>query len=328
MAVARPLRPLTARILAALPGPRRLWIVLWALVPALNAAVNLVFETARRSAIWEQSRPLVVLNYAALSVAVVITLSGAERIARRLEALRDETSDVLEGEPRERFREINSVGGPLVLAVATALVFTVGAVAADGVAPGALRGATWLLVGIPLWTFLWTYGSLQLGLDRLGRERLLPAAARGDPTLGLRPVGEVAFMGLWMLLAWLVPVLLTGLSDVVGIVIGALVLAGGLAAFFLSLLRLHRQMAEVRESELHLARELYAEASEPVRRERTLQALERQHSLLGAADALEKKAHAIHQWPIDEGTLTRVVTVVTSVIAMALARMILDPFGL
>jgi hypothetical protein len=28
---------------------------------------------------------------------------------------------------------------------------------------------------------------------------------------------------------------------------------------------------------------------------------ERQHSLLGAADVLEKRASAIHDWPIDEG---------------------------
>src|ERR687897_574841 len=88
-----------------------------------------------------------------------------------------------------------------------------------------------LVLGVALWTFLWTYASLQLGLDRLGREHLLPGARGADPGLGLRPLGRVAFTGLWMLMIWLVPVLLTGLPDVVGVIIGTLVLFGALAAF-------------------------------------------------------------------------------------------------
>jgi hypothetical protein len=109
-------------------------------------------------------------------------------------------------------------------------------------------------------------------------------------------------MGLWMLLVWLVPVVITALRDVVAVVTGSLVLVGARGAFFLSLWRLHRQMVEVKEEELTLARELYAEAYEPVRVARTLEALEQQHSLLGAADALEKQAKSIHEWPIDERT--------------------------
>jgi hypothetical protein len=131
-----------------------------------------------------------------------------------------------------------------------------------------------------------------------------------------------------MLLAWLVPVVLTGLPDVVGFAIGVIVLAGALATFFLSLVRLHRQMVNVKEGELAIARELFAEAYQPVRTAPTLEALERQHRLLSAADALEKRAGAIHEWPIDEGTVARVITIATSVIAITVGRLILDPFGL
>jgi hypothetical protein len=77
-----------------------------------------------------------------------------------------------------------------------------------------------------------------------------------------------------------------------------------------------------------IAREFYARAYEPVRAARTLEALERQHRLLGAADALENRARAIQEWPIDEGTLARVITIATSVIAITLGRLILDRFGL
>jgi hypothetical protein len=71
-----------------------LWITVWALVPWLNAGANLLLETEARSAVWEQSRALIVLNYAALSFAVVITLWGTERIERRLETLRVPTLNV------------------------------------------------------------------------------------------------------------------------------------------------------------------------------------------------------------------------------------------
>jgi hypothetical protein len=80
--------------------------------PWLNAGVNLVLDTEGTSAVWEQSRALVLLNYASLSFAIVITLLGTERLARRLDALRTTTSNVLEGDAREPFRELISGIGP------------------------------------------------------------------------------------------------------------------------------------------------------------------------------------------------------------------------
>ena len=159
------------------------------------------------------------------------------------------------------------------------------------------------MVGIALWSFLWTYASLCLGLDRLGGKRLRSAAALGDSALGLRPLGGVAFTGLWMLLAWLVPLLLTGLPDVVGVGIGVVVLSGALAVFLLSLLRLDWRMVEVKEGELAVARELYAEAYEPVRTAPTLEVLERQHSLLSAADALDKLTRSTSGRSMKESSL-------------------------
>ena len=64
-----------------------------------------------------------------------------------------------------------------------------------------------------------------------------------------------------------------------------------------------------------------------VRSAQTLEALEQQRGL-GAADALEKRAQAVHEWPIDEGILARVITIATSVVAMTVGRLILDPLGL
>jgi len=320
------MHPLTDRILASLPAVRALWIAVWALVPWLNAALNLLLDT--ESAVWEQSGTLVVLNYAALSFAILVTLWGTSRIARRLESLRATSDEVLEDEdPSDPFRELTSVGAPLGLVAATSVAFGVGAFVTDGWASALLRGATWFVVGVPLWTYLWTYGSLQLGLDRLGRERLRPEATRVDPLPGVRPLGDVSFMALWMLLVWLVPLVLTGLPDVVGVLIGFGVLVLALAAFFLSMLRLHRQMVAVKESQLAIARTLYARAYEPVWTTPTLETLEQQRNLLSAADALEKRARALHDWPVDEGTFARVLTIATSVVAITIGRLILKPLG-
>jgi hypothetical protein len=319
--------PLTERILMRLPGPPALWIGLWAVVPWLNAAANLALGGDRTSAVWEQSDLLVVLNYAFLSLAVVITLWGTARIARRLRTLHTEAPNLAAAQ-RSASSAINSVAIPLAAAFATSLIFAALALERDGWASALLRGGSWLVLGVAYWTFLWAYVCVQFELARLGREHLLADAPRVDPSLGLRPLGSAAFMGLWMLLVWLVPVLLTGLPDVAGVVLGLLVLGGSLGLFISSLLRLHRQMVEVKRRELATARDLYAQAYEPVRRSPTLETLQRQQPSLSAAEALEKRATAIHEWPIDQATLAWVITITTSVCAMSIGRLILDPLGL
>ena len=326
--VGRTFRPLSDRILEQTHGPRALWIAAWAAVPWINAALNLALGVENASPVWEQDPVLIVLNYAAVSFAVAMSLWGTTRIARGLEDLLRTPSGSMVGQATAMFRGVNSRGGPVAASVAASVVFGLSSTIRDGWTAGLLRGATWFVLGVALFSFVWTYGSLLLGLDRLGRERLVPDPVHVDPGLGLRPLGGIAATGLWMLLIWLVPVLLTGLPDVVGAVTGMLVLVAVLAAFFLSLFRLHRQMVEVKTDELAIARGLYAQAYEPVHRARTLEALEAQRALLGAADALEKRASAIHEWPFTERTPTLVITIATSVTAMTIGRLILDPLGL
>ena len=76
-----------------------LWIAVWALVPWLNAGANLLLHTGARSDVWEQGRAVVIVNYATLSFAILVTLPGAEGLARRVEALGATTSKVLTSVP-------------------------------------------------------------------------------------------------------------------------------------------------------------------------------------------------------------------------------------
>jgi len=152
------LQPLSERVLAQLRGRRELWIAIWAFVPWANVGVNLLLGGERTSAVWEQSATLVVLNYVALSLAVALSLIGAERIARRLEELHVETSAVLVEEEIDPFRGANSVIGPVVASAVTAMTFGTTALVEEGALPAVVRATTWFVLGLALFSFVWTYG--------------------------------------------------------------------------------------------------------------------------------------------------------------------------
>jgi hypothetical protein len=119
---------------------------------------------------------------------------------------------------------------------------------------------------------------------------------------------------------------LSAAANQLGLVLGLLVLLIGVALFFLSLRRLNRQMVAVKQREIAWAQHLYAQAFEPLREAGTLEALQRQSSQLSAAEALEKRAERIQEWPFDESTFTRVVTISSTVVAAIIARVLLAPF--
>jgi hypothetical protein len=325
----RPAVPLTERILSRLPGPRLAWVIAWALVSWLNLAVVVAFGASE----WPQTGiPLAeVLNRTAVTFAVLLSLWGTARITDELRTLGSSLAKVVEqDEPdvERLFQGIDSVLVPLLLTAATVIVLPLDE--ALGGEPGAavIQAATWLVIGIPLWTAVWAYLTLQLGLNRLGQGQLRLRAYRGDRSLGLRPVGSLAFTGFWMLLGSVGPLVLTNLSDLPGVIVGIGVLVAGVGLFFLSLRRLNRQMVAVKLRELERARDLYGLAYQPVRDEPTLEVLERQAGLLGAAEALELRADRIQEWPFDEATFARVVAIASSVVAAIITSLILNPVGL
>jgi hypothetical protein len=132
-----------------------------------------------------------------------------------------------------------------------------------------------------------------------------------------------------MLIGSVGPLVLTNASDVAGVILGVAVLAVGVGLFFLSLRRLNRRMVAVKQRELTLARDLYMQAYEKVRdHQPTLEVLQGQVGLLNAAEALEKRAERIQEWPFDDATFARVVTIASSAVATIVARFLLDPIGL
>ena len=321
--------PLTERILARLPGGRLRWMLVWASVPWLNLVVALAGD---RGGWLEAADPLVeVVNRAAVSFAILLSLWGAARIAEELGRLRPALARVVEQDEPDvahLFRGLDSTWGPLLLTAAIGVVLPLDELARDDPAGGLLQTLTWLLIGIPLSTAVWVYLTLQLGLHRLGRGAVTLVGYRGDRTLGLQSVGSLAFTGFWMLLGAATPLVLTGFTDLPSVLVGTVVILVGVALFFLSQRGLHRQMAAVKVHEVALARRLYEEAYRPVREQPTLEQLQRHVGALNAAEALEKRVERIQAWPFDEGTFARVATIATSAVATILARLLLAPTGL
>jgi hypothetical protein len=179
-----------------------------------------------------------------------------------------------------------------------------------------------------LCTALWVYLALQTGLHRLGAGVVTLKPYDGDRSLGLRPVGALAFTGFWMLFGTVAPLVVTGSSDRATVLVGVAVLAVGVAMFFLSLRRLHRHMEAVKNQGLAHARELYQQAYRPLGEKPTLAVLDANANLLRAAGDLEQRAERIQAWPFDEGTFARVVTIASSVVAAIITRLLLAPTGL
>ncbi len=306
-----------------------MWVAAWALVPWANLAVL----WAGASAGWAPTSNWMaeVLNRAAVSFAVLLSIWGAARVSAELERLRASLFEAVEQDRPDvdrLFRGVDSRVGPLALTAIVAVALPLDEALAGDAAAAILQGATWLLIGIPLSTAAWVYAVLQLGLDRLGRGHLTLKPYQGDRTLGLQPVGSLAFTGFWMLFGAVTPLVLTGFSDLPTVTVGTIVLAGAVVLFFLSLRGLHWQMAAIRRQEMERAAALYKEAYIAVMSEPTLEVLQQQTAVLNAAENVEKRAERIQAWPFDEATFTRVATIATSATATIVARFLLAPTGL
>jgi len=321
--------PLTERILSRLPGSRLGWIIAWSLVPWANMAILLAFGGLEWNTTADLSSEL--LNRAAVSVAVLLSLWGAARLNRDLSRLRVTLTAAVEQERPDVdriFRGIGSAAGPLLLTAAVAVVLPLDETLRGDAAAAVLQAVTWLLFGIPLSTAVWVYLALQLGLDRLGRGHLTLRDYSGDRTLGLEPVGGLAFTGFWMLFGAVAPIVLTSFADLPTVIVGSMVLAVAISLLFLSVRGLHRQMTAIKHRQLRRAVLLYSQAYAKVDANPTLDVLEEQTPLLNATENLEKRAERIRTWPFDEPTFAWVTTIATSAVAIFVARVLLAPTGL
>ncbi len=118
--------------------------------------------------------------------------------------------------------------------------------------------AAWL----PAETGLWFFGALLVGLHRLGRKSLRLIPFEEDRSLGLRPLGSVAFTSFVVMTTAVLPLVATQWRDLRSAITNLLFFLGFVALFFASLHGLHRQMVKAKASVLELTHHLYVEASD------------------------------------------------------------------
>lgn len=215
-----------------------------------------------------------------------------------------------------------SDAGPVGLAAGLGIAFALSVASWRGAGYIGLAPA-FAVILLPQMTLLWVYLCVMLGLFRLGSHPLALEQYSGEKSLGLRPVGQVAFTAFWAFVSNVAPLALLafgGRSGVDLVIVSAFLLVGTFAIFG-SLLRVRAQMAEAKRKQLARARQLYAEAYEPLRSSPSLETLQRQAPLLAAADALEKRAEAIQKWPFSDALLARAVVIASSVVVAVVTRL-------
>jgi hypothetical protein len=318
--------PVTERILAVLPGPRSAWVAVWALVPWMNLALAAaVTPDAFEGPVAE------VLNRAAVTIAILLSLWGAATIAEELRTVQPALTEIVDEDERDverLFRGIDNMAGPLILVVAVAVILPLDEAQRGDPAGAALQAGTWLVFGIPICTAVWAYVVLQAGLNRLGAGQVSLQGYNGDRSLGLLPIGRLAFTGFWMLIGTIAPLVVTSFTDRPTQIVGIAVLIAAVALLFISLRRVHRQMAAVKQREISRALALYQEAYRELRDRPSLDVLQQQAGLLKAAEDLEKRAEHIRAWPFAEGTFTWVLAIALGSTATIIARLLLTTAGL
>ena len=325
--------PLTERILASLPGRAWIWVVAWTLFvmarPFAAATVLLAFGRS------DEARHLLeahVVHNVVLGSVVLLALFGIRLLAtgahRSWPALERFAQPDGNRATERGVVGLHSVVWPLGLAVLIVVASKGSPMIPSPPIANVIDTVFMVGIAVPVASWLWTYGAILVAVDRLGRRPLLPEAFPSDRGLGLLPIGRVAFNGFWVFAAAALVYFVGVPRDPIGYALGLGVILFALLACILSLWRLHQRMLVVKAGYLAQARRLYLEAYEPIRSEPSLTTLKCQAALLAAAEAMEKRAEGILEWPIEQRIVAEIVVVVTGVGTVIIARLILSHFGL
>ncbi len=321
--------PLTEVILTRLGRPRLLWAILWASTALLAPLALLSMLGARGELHRVSSVPNLVIAQATVAYAALLCLFGVHRLSRDARAIEPELRR-LTGDRGRIYGVRGSVtlGAPIGLTVAISVVNAFGTSAAYGVAPSVVVVPLLAISLVPIMTFVWTYLEVLVGLDRLGRRPLALDSFPEDRSLGLSGIGALAFAGFVILFAAAIPIFVTSSANMTTVGASVTIVGITVVMFFLSMWRLHEQMAAARRRFLEETRRLVAEAYEPLRHAPSAATLQAQAPVLGAAQALEERAERLLAWPVDERMTAWVAVIATGVVTSLIVRVVLVTLGM
>jgi hypothetical protein len=319
---------LTDRILAALPGPRIFWAVAWSCIALLRLGALLAILDLTGVAAGSQASVESALGQAVLGFLVLATLVGTSILVRRVQELTPVLEAIAPSRPAASwFTRMTSRLGPLVLVAFVVAVSLPSTIADFGVAVAAVDVVLLGAVLVPIMTFLWAYGALLVGLDRLGRADLQLDDFPQDRALGLGSLGSVAMTGFWVLVLGVAPLLIFAGSDLTTVGSSVTVLGVMVGLFVLSMVRLHGQMRTAKAGYVAMTRGLVAEAYAPVRASTDLATVQASKPALDAAQSLAERADKLLEWPIDERMVAWITVVLTSVVTGLVVRFVLQAIG-
>jgi hypothetical protein len=327
-AAVEPGQPITERVLDWIGGPRWLWILLWAAIALVRPLILLLSLAASGQTLDASGWIKVLVPQAVLGYVTLVSLVGTARIFRGARALASDLAALAHLEDGTTFFPLMaSVAGPIALLLIVSVVSFAAAVRLWGAVSGVADLPLLIANTLPIMTFVWTYLALLAGINALGRIRLALDPFPQDRSLGLGPVGSLALTGFWLVLAAAIPLIVVAADNVATVTMSLAVVGASTALFFLSMFRLHRQMAEAKARYLKTTRGLYAEAWAPIRLKPALKSLQAQGPVLGVAQALVDRAERVQEWPIDERATAWVAVVVTGVVTSLIVRLVLVAAG-
>jgi hypothetical protein len=320
-----PSRILTDRIVDRLPLPRWLAIVLWVAVLGLQAAAYEAIEGGAAP-----SRLLLDLDLPDLAVGgylIAMSLVVGSWLAGRAVRQVAELARLAPGSEAYWLRGLYATWVPVVLAAALTAAEVGEAVATLGIEALPLFLPAFV-VHLPTATAVWTLIVVLMALDRVGRSALHLDPYSGDPNLGLKPLGSLAFSAYLLLVAGAAPVLLRFTTSAVALAINVPLFLLGTATFALALWRVHRKMHATRTAALEVARRRFAEAFAPLRVTDDAATLLAQAPRLSAAEALEKRIERIKTWPVTGGLVGQSLVITVSVVTGLVSRAVTNAIGL
>jgi hypothetical protein len=321
--------PLTERILARLPGDRSGWIILWGLSALAIPTVARFVLTLNGEPdpgwgfVVERAGP-----FGATGLAIVISILGSRRIWRAVERASPTIATLSDITVEPALAPLRSTIGPVVLSVLLALATTVDDVPRYGLLVLPIIAPVATIAFLPLMTVLWCYIVVLRALDRVGQRPLRLEGFPADPSLGLAPLGALAFTAFAAVTATTLPILLFATRGLGDLLISLGVLAFSIGFLLLAMLRLHGQLMIAKGRHVAEARALFLAAYEPVRDEATVARVEERYPYLRAAELVLGRAESILEWPIDQALIGRIVAIATGVVTALFSTLLLRQLAL
>ena len=315
--------PFSERAFLRLPGPWLAWAVLWSALGPFGIAL-----AQRLKAIPFSEHPAALTTWGLLVLAGILIARSLSQDVADLRSTLERLTGKIGDAALEPFAGLGNVTGPALIAAALAAAYLLQSIRRE------LFGVTIVTVGLTYVTNLglsqglWAMVVVLRGLNTLGKARLTLLPFDVDRSLGLHPLGQLAFKVFLTALAIAAPAILVTSTTPIRLASNVLVLFAIVAVFFLSMYRLHQHLVSEKRKLRVWSGQMTAVAVAPLKRELTPECFQAHALGVLAADTIARQVGAVQEWPVDERVFRIVAAITTSVAAAVCARLLLTRIGL